>query len=462
MVLTRYLPYHTSTVSRTLVLSLAVGTGLGFSSCTYFAWLVLNGSAGDFFSFADAMLFLGIILCVTVCNKKSSHSPSPSIPMPDQLNKQIHRFLAIVFCFLLVSAIAIFVAISILGPHGGWDACMIWNLRARFLFRGGVHWNNAFSGLLYWPYHTDYPLLIPANVARGWTYIGKETQAMPAMIGLLFTFATIGLLLSSLTILKCRSLGLLAAVIMLGTSRFLMHGTSQYADVPLGFYFLAAIALLFLQGVFPSNYIPILLAGMMSGFSCWTKNEGLLFFASFVAAYLIAIPGATARDKKLRQLAFFTFGSLPMLLILLYFKLSIVPPNDLFSALEVMKIVQNLTNPDRHYQILKQLMIVVQGSFPLVMLFPFLYYFGFDISRHRFELCVSALTICLVISGYIGVYLISPYNLQWHIATSLERLLIQLLPSIVFIQFIMLKPIERNITLKQGDTYASINSDSRI
>ena len=56
-------------------------------------------------------------------------------------------------------------------PEGGWDAWMIWDLRARFLVRA-PDFRDAFSPqMLPWA-HQDYPWLLPGAVTQLWRATG--------------------------------------------------------------------------------------------------------------------------------------------------------------------------------------------------------------------------------------------------------------------------------------------------
>ena len=60
---------------------------------------------------------------------------------------------------------------------GGNDAFIIWNLRARWLYRAGEDFRSAFSpDLLFWS-HADYPLLLPTILVRGFTVLGRARQS---------------------------------------------------------------------------------------------------------------------------------------------------------------------------------------------------------------------------------------------------------------------------------------------
>ena len=143
--------------------------------------------------------------------------------------------------------------ISFLYPHGNWDAWAIWNNRARFIFRAAAeYWKDGFNPLLGWS-HPDYPLLLPLSIARCWFYLGAEKLWVPSAMAFIFTLITTGMLVSSLSLLKNRSQGYVAGILLLGTSFYLIHGASQYADIPLAFYFLSGIVLLSLSDQKPSN-----------------------------------------------------------------------------------------------------------------------------------------------------------------------------------------------------------------
>jgi hypothetical protein len=48
----------------------------------------------------------------------------------------------------------------------------------------------------------------------------------------------------------------------------------------------------------------------------------------------------------------------------------------------------------------------------------------------------AALVLACMLAGYYCIYLITPYDLTWHLRTSLNRLFIQLWPSVVFLFFV--------------------------
>jgi hypothetical protein len=333
------------------------------------------------------------------------------------------------FLCTCILAFLTFLLRSLILPHGGWDAWQTWNLFARFLYRGGNHWRDAFSTRLN-PHHPDYPLLIPATIARCWQYMGNETQIVPVITAGVFTSATIGLLFSSTALLKDRSQALLAGIILTGTPYFVILGSMQYADVPLGFFFLAALVLCAFQERAPENHRFSLLAGIMTGFSCWTKNEGFMFLLSLILAQLVA----DAVTTRKRHILSFLAGAAPVMALVLFFKWNLAPANDLFSRQELSLVLSKFLDLSRYLLILKSFFLTGLNGFLIVLLMVFyLLYAKFSFSKKdKRTFLILLVTLFSVLAGYFLVYILTPYDLDWHLATSLSRLLVQLWPSIIF------------------------------
>ena len=186
--------------------------------------------------------------------------------------------------FIILTVIAIFsFTLRLLNvPHGSWDAWNIYNLGARFIYRGGAEWTIAFANPYGWTL-PDYPLFIQGNVARIWSHAGYETLMAPMLQAFLFTSATGILIVFSVSKLQSKSQGLMAGMVLLGAPFFIYSGASLVADVPVGFYILATVVLYCIIDE-RSEEKPglIFICGAMAGFAAWTKNEGLLLIISII------------------------------------------------------------------------------------------------------------------------------------------------------------------------------------
>jgi hypothetical protein len=439
-------------------LSIAVGLGMGLSSEIHFLWLwVPTRSMGGLVltdlallgSLAGALLYFKIL-----SPKRRAQKPTRYVRADPVQRVSMQRALAAAFCVALVLAIYAFLSSFYNHPHGQWDAWMAWNLRARFFFRAGEHWRDAFSGLFLGA-NPEYPVLLPSTVARSWQYAGQEMELAPVLVAALFTFASVALTYSSLRVLRSNGQGLLAGLLLVGTPFFVQHGTSQYADVPLGFFFLASIVLLCLHdGVSLQAGGLLPLAGMAAGFAAWTKNEGLLFVVALTlvtAAVLVAKDGIRAYASY--QLAL-TVGLLVVLPIVVYFKLYLAPPDPMLAW--ERSTLHKIIEWQRYWQILKAFGQegLRFGNWPLEVT-PLLAFYalllGISLEQSKKRSTIIAVgTLGLTLAGYFCVYLITSDDLTRHLRSSLQRLLLQLWPSAVFLFFLLVRTPEQALSGASG------------
>jgi hypothetical protein len=360
------------------------------------------------------------------------------------------RFLKVAFFIALLISIYSVITRAVTHPYGdGWDSLAIWNLHARFLYRGGVHWRDGFTALVPWS-HPDYPLLLPATIAHFWTIIGRETTAVPTFIGPVFTFVTAGLLFAALDILVSRTSALLGVMALLCTPFFIELGTWQYADIPLSFFFLATIVLLHVHdnstapaGESGDAYKVLALAGLAAGFAAWTKNEGVLFVCGIlVCRFLLAArkQSSPGPSKRLHELAAFVVTLLPALCVMAFFKHSVAPGSELFSDTATM--LHKLREPSRYGAVLKWYGkdFLRSGKWlliPIPVLMLAFYYLLKPKVRAGASASVRASTwaLALTLAGYFFIYLITPYEIYWHLRFSLDRLFMQMWPSAIFVFF---------------------------
>jgi hypothetical protein len=429
-----------SSYDRLLRASLSAGFGVGIFSVIFFLALVLRLThllAADLL--ASAALLAAFLLL------SARRTPSVNLPRAQE-SPDLPRWLRLVlrasFWFAVAAGLYSAILRSIVHPQGdGWDAFAIWNLHARFLFRGGQRWRDGFSPLIPWS-HPDYPLLVPSAIAHFWSALGHESTAIPAVIGVVFSFATLGLLVSGLAILRGRTLAMLGGLALASTPYFIELGSAQYADVPLSFFFLAVMVLLGLDRDYRGDRAPfgshglLALAGIAAGFAVWTKNEGMLFLLATVVAQLLV----EARQRT-RFLLIFLPAIAPFLLLIGWFKHSVAFPNELFSGHSGM--LHKMLDPSRYWVIFRWL---VKDFFrfgqwwpaPTTLLLIGFYLVVFDKRKSQtgYNIRALVLTLALTFAGYFAIYVITPYDLYWHLRFSLNRLFLQLWPCALFLFFL--------------------------
>jgi hypothetical protein len=432
----------------------SMGIGLGISSCTSFLTLLLTGSANILFTFLLEILLIAVLGGILRYKNQPFFS---SFKHVDEEATTLAQILAFVFYISLVLAIGVFTLRSLENPHGEPDAFYLWNSCARFLFRSGEQWRNMFTANT-WS-HPDYPLLLPTNVLRLWSAFGKETLFSPTIIAFFFTSATIGVLVSALWVLRGRSQAYMGGIILASTPYFIKHGASQYADVPLGFYMLATLVFIALYDEYPRCIAGgASIIGMSLGCAVWTKNEGMLFLFTVLLAYVL-IKGGFYREESFFRKGVFPLvgGLLPFILIVVYFKIAIAPPNDLMSGQNFQQTVSKLTNFSRYTLIGKAFIRQIVEPYSLVYSTPLILFgiYGLFLGLNTKQLkkpglITSIFIVSLMFGGYFFIYIITPHDLNWHLATSLSRLFLQLWPSSIFLAFMVIATPQERFSKRKG------------
>jgi hypothetical protein len=434
-------------------LTVCLGTGLvlGITSSLAFQWLAYYGqlTSGYFIGEFGLALFLVFFSCYRFLSLKDTQTDSILRSNTEYITI---RWLKIFFYLLLAVSVAYYV-LKIFGdsPHGKWDAWAIWNFRARWLFRGEAQWTYAFSNYVL-DSHPDYPLLLPVSVFRIWISLGKDIVAIPILIAGFYTFGSILLILSSIAIFRGQTQGYLAGIVMLMATNFLKNGTYQYGDIPLAFYILSTVILFNIKDCSPNASSRIMyLAGLTASGATWTKNEGLLFLIVILLVHVIGDSIMNDWRRSLKDYFCFLLGLIPILSSLIFFKLKFAPANDMVNLDSLSSIWNKLLQFDRYQQILiafaKKIFLFNDGL--NLLLVVYLLISGLDktyFKQRRFFAQTSLLV--LLLGGYFFTYVIFSYNdlaaLEWHLKTSLDRLIIQIWPFWVFLLFYCVKGPEKS------------------
>ena len=423
---------------------LGIGAGLGLTSLLYFIILLVMPVGFPFLTLQ--IIILLILLLFTIRRERAMlHAPHLSLHA-----SRIANYSLILFLLFLLITLASFINFSIRRDQGAFDAWMIYNRAARFIFRDPVNWQATLSPNLYWGFHADYPLLVSTNVAWAWASLGAENIRVPLIQSGLFLFACIGLLFTALTQVKGIVQASLAAIILMSISGFVRSGSGQTADVPLMFFILASISALYIWSVETCSHKSdgepshskslhskglLFISGFMAGLAGWTKNEGLLFMAVSVVILFFVF----ARTNSLRAYIYFGLGFAFPIPVILYFK-SITPAGDLFSG-SLADILARITDPTRYLLILKSLVseFLSFGGWPVPLLFFIVLLFFLFGSRLETDLKqpFHALSFLLVLQllGYLTIYLITPHDLLWQLSTALDRNVLQIFPAFLFLFF---------------------------
>lgn len=419
-----------------LLVFFSVGLGVGASSVWFFLWLTIFGPHRSKFIASEIGIVALLAMFLIFFSRRNKSILSPPEPAPPA-SSWLWYLPGAAFLAALLAAATAFARYSAAGPHGAWDAWGDWNLRARFLYLGGSHWTDVFMPAGTLP-HRDYPLLLSASVARCWTYMKNDAQVAPIAIAFLFTFAIAGVLFCSLALLRNRSQGFLAATVLLATPFFLILGAAQYADVPFAFFFLSTVVLLCLyEHSCPGDKRGLALAGTMAGLTVWTKDEGGLLLLCLLASHLILTARSRGFTQYRRELLSLLAGLLPVLCIVVFFKLRFAWHTDFVSSHGLWHRVRDVSRYPVVFGAIGKAFLNF-GAWALSLpplLIVYVLLVGVQPRQGQLAAKIGAATLLLTALGYLCVYLTTPLPVQWLLLTSLTRLCIQLYPTALFLLF---------------------------
>jgi hypothetical protein len=415
--------------------TLSFGLGAGVSSLLYFLWLLCVGAPGKWYPFAEVLLLAALagVWALKIVRARKPEDISSEVKEEKARGDVWSRIVTGHFLLILCLAAAVGVLISLNRPHGNWDAWAMWNMKARFLYLGGDRWKDLFSvvGAL----HLDYPLLLPGWIARWWYYAGSDGVLVPAATSLLFLMATAGLLYAALASLAPGHGAILAGICMLGTASFLREGASQYADVPLAFYILATIVLLQICDQTGRGGYRVL-AGISAGLAGWTKNEGAMFLLALAISHLAVVGTREGIRAYLRQAVHFFAGLAPVLAVLVYFKWSLAPPGGVVFTEGLGATLGKVLDISRHYTVLASFLGQFYSFGGLLYVVYFLLAGRGGERREVSSARLPVLLLALMSIAYYYVYLTTTAPLEWHLDTSLGRIVTQMFPVFLFAFFL--------------------------
>ena len=438
--------------SRAVLIALAVCGGLGLSALSSF-WLIVNGMGmGSGFVLADAMLWMvvgGVAWWSRRRRLRAGHQAPPRVAASAEA-------LPLTTMDWLVRGVFILIALMAVGtivkgywalPHGEWDAWAIWNQKARFLVRGGREWTSVLA--IDWS-HPGHPLLVPLTVARLWAYAGREITLVPAMVGIVFGTATVAVVMGGLGLHRKRAW--CAGAVLLASGTFLQNWTAQQADIPFAFFMVAGLVVLAHARISLSpgtrdTKALLLVAGGMAGLALWTKNEGMVLLGlSAVVASAVAV-----RSDRVGRVTWWAAGVVPALLTVLWFKLTVAPVTPYYLPEgSWLSAIERLFD-HQHRAVIDAALWSrwtgwggpgAAGAAPLITIAAVVAALSRAGHVARFIVAVPI----GMLAGYYAVFLLTEVDVLWLIATTADRFVLQVWPSLVLAAFLVADANEQPAT----------------
>ena len=346
--------------------------------------------------------------------------------------------------WLRVAAVALVVlaGAAALGPFSAWDERAIFGLKARVLVHDGGLGGEAFADPDYVHSQARYPLLVPLLEAALLVLRGSLDDRFLRLLFLAFALSLAAVVAGEARRLHAARAGGLWGLLLLSTPMLVGpaegSGLTGYADVPLAAFVTGATVLLG-RALERDRPRPAPIAGLLLGAALATKQEGALWAAALALGAVLVValrrrdgapPAGLARSAAVSAL-----------------------PTLLFLALVAATARWIPASPwsERYAAALRPDWLLRLGARPLEIA-PFV--LGQLADRRAWAwgwlLVVAGLlllrrprlspapflwraTAVAVLAADLGVFVVTPNQVHWHLATAFSRLLLQLFPLAVLI-----------------------------
>lgn len=301
--------------------------------------------------------------------------------------------------------------------NGEWDAWAIWNLHASYL-TDPEHWQRMFLNIKNG--HPDYPLGLPAFLAFFIRLCnGNGAELIPFILSFFITIV-IPLFIYSEVLKKNIVIAGAALFLFVQDDYYLNRGVAQYADTLLGLFFLCAVACIYRA---KENKRYILLSAFFAGAGMWVKNEGIVLAAIFILFNFDTF----LAPKNLKF--FFAGFILPAITVAVY-KVRYSTGNDMVGN-QGSNTINYLKNKSRYDMIYSWFKTNLNTNFYYIKIGVFIYGLLSLLQKKFPDRQMLMLLTCLGV--FMAFYLVTPNDLEWHLSTSQDRLMHQLMPAFMYV-----------------------------
>lgn len=327
-------------------------------------------------------------------------------------------------------------------PLGSFDGMAIWTYRALQWYRSGDAFPAVLGALL--ESKPGYPLLLPGLIASEFTLWGGETTVIPVATGWLFVVTVAAA--TMLAVIRHAPVGaaLAATSLLLSTPVVWRWAFAQSADLALASLTVtAALGLVDLLDRGGRASAPAWLVGFFLGLMVWTKNEGLILALVLVVVTAIATAAGRRRLGWSRWAAL-ALGSLPAVTATAIVKLGWAVGGEAQRYLDA-GLWARLIDPTRWREIAVAFLsrpvplsgdTLWGGTLVLLVALAALAVLRPGRGRRTETALLYGVPVVVAVAIDAAIYLITPEPLEWHLRTSLDRLLLQLLPLAVVAVFV--------------------------
>jgi hypothetical protein len=219
---------------------------------------------------------------------------------------------------------------------------------------------------------------------------------------------------------------------------FASQTSAEYSDLMQGLAFLATLIALDAAGENASPHM-LVAVGLAAGLSAWIKNEGLPFA-------IVALGLATWKFRTKGAL-WIALGAAPGLLASAVLKLFLAQGYEAVFPQTIGEAVAKIAGPGRWWQAAlgfgKAIWEAGSGlTHPVLLAIVLALALQFVPAAERKRRTWLWIPIAATAAAEYGLYLVTEANLDWHLSTSVSRLVAQLWPSLIWLFFLTLRTPE--------------------
>jgi Dolichyl-phosphate-mannose-protein mannosyltransferase len=326
------------------------------------------------------------------------------------------------------------------GPLVGWDERAIFGLKARILFYEGSVRGEAFTDIGYVHFQARYPLLVPLLEAALLTVEGSPDDHFLKLLFVLFGLSLVLVVAGEARRLNGPRTGcfwgflLMTTPMLIGPSEG--HGMTAYADLPFAAFVTGATVLLGRALDLPGRR-DALLSGLFLGAALATKQEGAVWVLALGLALLLTLwRRPSARTAGLARRAVATAVPALFFLAVSFAAHRWTPPPILTESYAVVFRLDWLSRLFWRPLEIAPFVFRELADWRLWGWTWLLVLVGLLVLR-RPSLTPAPLfwrgTALAVFVADLGIFVVTPNHVHWHLATAFSRLLLQLFPLALLI-----------------------------
>jgi hypothetical protein len=232
----------------------------------------------------------------------------------------------------------------------------------------------------------------------------------------------------------------IAGAVLIAPATYTRLAAAQTADLAFGFFLAATLVLLQSATLAPISRdmrANLLVAGLVASLAAWTKNEGVVLMATGT----LMVAWMAVRRRHAGVAISWLAGAAPVGATLLWHKLVVAPvaPEYMSDAPGAGTMIAGLLDPAVHASIWTMLDPrwipwagpLAAGALPLTLVAAAVAVFTPAGRTMRPVLAVVA----VMCASYYAIWVVSPLDRVWLIATTFDRLVGQIWPSVVLVAF---------------------------